>query len=329
MPSKSWACPPLVADVGGTNVRFARVGTDGRPSDLLTFRAEDHDGLAEAAAAYLEATKHLPRPRQAAFAIASPITGDAVTMTNRRDWSFSITALRDALRLERLEVVNDFMAVALSLPRLGESDLMKVGGGEPVADAPRAVLGPGTGLGLSLLVPAAGRWHALAAEGGHATMAPADDRESEVLRLLRMRYTHVSIERVVSGQGLVNLYETLAMLDGVRADALEPADISRRAADGAPYCSEALEMMCRMLGTAASDLALTAGARGGIYIGGGIVPRLGDMFVQSGFRRRFESKGRFTGYVSAIPTWVIVNPVPAFLGLAALLEDEDVGVPMT
>lgn len=328
MPSKSWACPPLVADVGGTNVRFARVGPDGRPGDLLTFRAEDHEGLADAALAYLEATKTLPRPREAAFAVASPITGDTVTMTNR-NWSFSIKALRERLGLDRLEVINDFMAVGLSLPRLHDGDVIKVGGGEAVADAPRAVLGPGTGLGVSLLVPAAGRWLALAAEGGHATMAPADDRESEVLRLLRMRYSHVSIERVVSGQGLVNLYETLTMLDGVRADALEPEDISRRAADGAPYCTEALEMMCRMLGTAASDLALTAGARGGIYIGGGIVPRLGDMFMQSGFRRRFESKGRFTGYVSAIPTWVIVNPVPAFLGLAALLEDEGAGVPMT
>ncbi|MET4700846.1 glucokinase [Constrictibacter sp. MBR-5] len=315
----------LVADIGGTNARFARVGTDGRPVGPLTLRAEDHDGLAEAVEAYLEALPAFPRPRRAAFAVASPIIGDRVSLTNR-NWAFSIEAVRRRLGLDRLEVINDFTAVALSLPRLQPHDLRSVGGGKAVAGAPLAVLGPGTGLGMSGLVPAMGRWVALAAEGGHATMSPADDRESEVLRLLRNRYHHVSVERVVSGQGLVNLYESLAMVEGARADALDPEDITRRGAAGDPLCREAVDMLCCMLGTAASNLALTLGARGGVFIAGGIVPRLGDVFLRSGFRERFEDKGRFRAYLAAIPTAVIVDPVPAFLGLAALLEDEKPGV---
>jgi len=189
-----------------------------------------------------------------------------------------------------------------------------------MADAPIGVLGPGTGLGVSGLVPCESGWVALAGEGGHATMAPATDRESVVLDRLRRHFDHVSAERVLSGPGLVNIYTTLASIDGVPAKCYTPAqiaDLGIRVED--PLCTETTAMFCSMLGTMAGNLALTLGARGGVYIGGGIVPRLGHAFVLSPFRQRFEAKGRFQPYLAAIPTFVVTHPLPAFLGCAALL----------
>ena len=161
---------------------------------------------------------------------------------------------------------------------------------------------------------------ALTGEGGHATMAPATDRESAVLDRMRRHFDHVSAERVLSGPGLGNLYNTLAELDGIPAQgytAAQITDLAIRSAD--PLCVEATTMFCAILGTMAGDLALTLGARGGLYIGGGIVPKLGRTFVESPFRERFEAKGRFRAYLSEIPTFVVTHPLPAFLGCAALL----------
>jgi len=233
---------------------------------------------------------------------------------------FSILALKERFGFDRLEVINDFTALALALPRLTLEDRLAVGGGIAMADAPIGVLGPGTGLGVSGLVPCESGWVALAGEGGHATMAPATDRESVVLDRLRRHFDHVSAERVLSGPGLVNLYTTLASIDGVPAKRYTPAqiaDLGIRVED--PLCAETTAMFCSMLGTMAGNLALTLGARGGVYIGGGIVPRLGHAFVLSPFRQRFEAKGRFQPYLAAIPTFVVTHPLPAFLGCAALL----------
>jgi glucokinase len=222
--------------------------------------------------------------------------------------------------LDRLEVVNDFTANALALPRLGPRDRRQVGGGLPVAQTPIGVLGPGSGLGVSALVPAAGGWIPLASEGGHATMPAATDREDAVLSLMRHRFDHVSAERALSGPGLVNLYAALAELDGIPAAGYTPAQITDPAIGAADRrCREATEMFCAMLGTVAGNLAVTLGARGGIYIAGGIVPKLGPVFDMSPFRARFEAKGRFRDYLATIPTYVVTNPVPAFLGLVGLL----------
>ena len=316
----------LIADVGGTNVRFALVGADGVPRDPCNLRNDDYPGLGEAAEDYLARLGPGERPTVGALAIASPITGDRITMTNRA-WSFSVSALRRRLGLARLEVVNDFTAIALGVPRLAAGDLVQVGGGGPAPETPVAVIGPGTGLGVSGLVPLRGRWMALATEGGHVTMAAFDEREAAILARLRRRMDHVSAERVVSGMGLANLYAALAEIEGRDAEPLEPEDVTGRAAAGTcPLCTEAVETFCAMLGTVAGNLALTLGARGGVYIAGGILPRLGDAFLRSGFRRRFESKGRMSPYVAAIPTWLVQAEVPAFLGLAALLEDEEPGI---
>ena len=310
----------LVADIGATNARFGLVSPKGAVFHTRTLAVADHPTIADAITAYLGEIGPLPRPRQGAIAIASAITGDRVAMTNH-PWSFSISALRAQLGLARLEVINDFTALALALPHLSPQERQPIGGGIPVAGAPIGVLGPGSGLGVSGLVPTAASWIPLAGEGGHATMAPASDRESAVLGRMRQHFDHVSAERVLSGPGLINLYNTLAALDGVSSRGYTAAQITDPETGAAdPLCAEATSLFCAMLGTMAGNLALTLGARGGIYIGGGIVPRLGQRFAQSPFRERFEAKGRFSEYLAAIPTWVVTHPLPAFLGCAAVLS---------
>lgn len=310
----------LLGDVGATNARFAIYDEDRQVTRVRVVPVDLYATLCEAIESYLAAESiHTPL-RAAALAVASPVTADAVTMTNH-PWSFSVTALRRDLRIERLSVINDFTAIALSVPHLKGEDRVAIGGGKPVADTPIAVLGPGTGLGVSGLVPGQGGWAAIAGEGGHASMAAADDQESELLARLRRRYGHVSAERVLSGQGLVNLYLALAEIAGVRAEPYTPAQISDRAiGEREPLCRAALAMFCAMLGGFAGNLALTLGARGGVYMAGGIVPRMGTSFTDSSFRERFESKGRFRTYLSEIPTYVVTAAVPAFLGLAGVLE---------
>jgi len=310
----------LVGDIGATNARFARLDAAGNVVSARVFACDDFPTVESAIAAYVAEESVAAPLTEAALAVASPVTADRVTLTNH-PWSFSIAALRKALGLARLVVVNDFAAAALAVPRLKPGERIAIGGGAPVEGEPIALLGPGTGLGISGLVQTSSGWLAIPGEGGHATMPAADARESAVLERMRRRFDHVSAERVLSGPGLVNLYNTIAELEGVPAAPFSPAQIAdRKIGEGDPLAREALAMFCAMLGTVAGNLALTFGARGGVYITGGIVPRLGAAFAASRFRSRFEAKGRFEAYLAAIPTYVVTHPVPAFLGLAALLE---------
>ncbi len=311
----------LVGDVGATNARFGLISPAGRLRHSSIFACADYAEIGDAIGAYLARRGNLPKPRIGALAIAAAITGDRISMTNH-PWSFSVEALRDRLGLERLIAINDFTAVALALPRLTAADRMVVGEGAPVAGKPMAVLGPGSGLGASGLLPAGAGWIALTGEAGHATMAPATERESAVLALMRRRFDHVSAERCLSGPGLVNLYDSLAALDGVPASSYTAAQITDPTTGAADrLCREATDMFCAMLGTVAGNLALTLGAQGGVYIAGGIVPRLGQRFAESGFRERFEAKGRLRPYLAAIPTYVVTHKLPAFLGCAAVLAE--------
>jgi len=309
----------LVGDIGATNARFGLVSPDGKVLHWRSHAAERYPMIDDALVEYLSDRGGFALPRQGAIAIASAVTGDRVAMTNH-PWSFSIAALKARFGFERLEVINDFTAQALALPRLGPDERMPVGGGTAAAGAPLAVLGPGSGLGVSGLVACAAGWVALTGEGGHATMAPATDRESSVLDHMRRRFDHVSAERVLSGPGIVNLYNTLAEIDRIPSKgytAAQITDLGMRGED--PVCVEATAMFCAMLGTVAGNLALTLGARGGVFIAGGIVPRLGQQFADSPFRARFQQKGRFETYLAAIPTYVVTHPLAAFLGCAALL----------
>ncbi len=315
--SKNWA---LVGDIGATNARFALVTPAGELTAIQVLPCEDYPTIADAIATYLKEAKG-ERPVDAVLAVAATPSGDAVSMTNH-PWTFSIEALRNAVSLKRLKVVNDFHAAAAAIPFLAAKDRIQIGPGVPAPGAPIGVLGPGSGLGVSALVPTPSGPKPIPGEGGHVTMSPADDRESAVLKIMRARYDHVSAERVLSGPGLVNLYNTLCELSHVKAAPLTAAQITdpKIGAEDAS-AREATAMFCAMLGTIAGNLALTLGAKGGIYIAGGIVPKLGDYFAQSQFRARFEAKGRFRDYLAAIPTYVIVRPYAALLGAASLRED--------
>lgn len=310
--------PLLLGDIGGTNARLAMLeGPGQRPVEVAVLRCADFPGPAAAIEHYLGGLGGV-RPRLAGLAVATPVSGDEVRLTNS-DWSFSVAALRTRLDLDELRVVNDFTAQALALPHLGAEDLRRVGGGVAVPGRPIAVLGPGTGLGVSAMIPCADGWEPLSGEGGHVSYAPADRREAEILRLLWDEFPHVSAERLISGMGLVNLYRAISRLHGVAAEPLEAPSISERGLRGeCALCREALDTLCAMLGTVASNLVLTLGATGGVYIAGGIVPRLGEFFDHSGFRTRFEDKGRFSAYLAAVPSYVITAAYPGLVGLAGM-----------
>ena len=228
---------------------------------------------------------------------------------------------RARLGLEKLEVINDFTALAMALPGLSAAEKRQIGGGRAVERAAIAVLGPGTGLGVSGLLWSPSGWIPLAGEGGHVGFAPHDDREAEILRHLKGRYGRVSLERLLSGEGLKALHQALSELAGSPPEDLESPDIVSRGTDGSSQlCRETLDSFAAILGSAAGDLALTLGARGGVYLGGGILPRFAETFAAGPFRERFEAKGRFQDYMRAIPTWLIEAEMPALRGAAAWLR---------
>lgn len=340
--------PWLLADIGGTHARFGWLGPgDATVAEVRTLRTAEHDGPVAAARAYLaELAQRLgPRytpPRAAALAVATAVSGDAVSLTNS-GWSFSRRAAAAELGLQHLAVLNDFEALALSLPRLKAHQLRAIGAlpiaasGGALAPAPTpvplpasppgaalAVIGPGTGLGVAGLAPGdGGRWVAVPGEGGHATLPASDDYECALLRAVRRDYPHVSAERLLSGIGLPVLYAGVAAVEGVAAATPRPtsAEIISRGLDGSdPVAARTLDLFCALLGSFAGNVALTLGARGGVYIGGGIVPRLGERFFSSRFRARFEAKGRFEAYLAAIPTWLITDTLAALEGAAVALE---------
>lgn len=314
--------PRLLGDIGGTHVRWAWQPHAGAAlQDQATLPCAASASLAESASSYLAAGSHA-RPAWAGIGVAAVVAGDRVTLTNAA-WSFSIAELERALGLERCLVLNDFTALALSLPELEPSDLRPIGGAPAVPGAPMALLGPGTGLGVSGLLPkvAGDGWSALNSEGGHVTLAAADDLDARVLSVLRQRFGHVSAERVLSGPGLVNLHEAVCALTGVAAPTLTAADISAAAIAGTdPRCVEAARLFAGFLGNVAGNLALTLGARGGVYLGGGVVPRMGPAFDAGVFRRRFEDKGRFAAYLKPVPVWLITAAAPALIGASRALD---------
>lgn len=313
--------PRLLGDVGGTNARWAWQSAAGAPLETVSsLPCDDYPHIGDCIADYLK-REQLPAPRAVSFGIATAVTGDAVQMTNHA-WGFSIQGLKQSLGAEQLLVLNDFEALAHAVPALAAPQLMQIGGGQAAPQANMAVIGAGTGLGVSGLAPdGRGGWRVIVGEGGHASVAAGTPHEADVLAVLRERFGHVSAERVASGPGLVWLYDALCTLARQAPQALEPADVlTRGAAASDPLCAEALSLFVGFLGNVAGNLALTLGARGGVYIGGGIAPRLGAALQHLPLRERFEAKGRFAGYLAAIPTWVITADAPALLGAARALD---------
>jgi glucokinase len=326
-PSAGYADGPrLLADIGGTNARFALELGPNHVDLIDVLPCDSYPTLADALRAYLASPQVAAAGcgpiRHAGIAIANPITGDLVRMTNHH-WEFSIEAMRVECGFQTLVVVNDFSALARALPHLADNQKRQIGGGSARPNTPLGLVGPGTGLGVSGLIPAGDSWTALLSEGGHVTFSPANETEVAILQFAWRQFDHVSAERLLSGDGLELIYRALAHHAGQPDQQLSAPEISRRALAGAcPLCNQVIDTFCGMLGTVAGNLAVTLGAQGGIYIGGGIVPRLGERFAASPFRTRFEQKGRFVNYLAQVPTFVITAEYPAFLGVSAMLSEK-------
>ena len=308
--------PHLLADLGGTNIRFALSDAGGPPRGLFRTAADNHPDFETAALDYLDGR----RIAGAAICVAGPVHHGRVTATNRA-WTLDAAAIGRTLGVGPVRLLNDFEAQALALPNLaGSRALHPIGPAHaPVPEAAKVVIGPGTGLGAAALVPCGEGWTAVPGEAGHMTMAAANEGEATLLAVLRERFGHVSAERVISGDGLVNIHRAL---DGHRRGRIAPAEVTRRAKAGDATARAAVAHFTAFLGTVAADLALAFAAKGGVHLSGGIIPKLGDLFDGGAFRRRFETKGRFGPYLAAIPTFLITEPEPALTGLAASIRSD-------
>jgi glucokinase len=331
MPASAEATLPwLVADIGGTNARFGWVESpNSGVAHIRTIPVADHPGPGAAAAAYLSTLPGNPQPRRAALALATAVHAETIELTNSA-WRFNRHELRAELGVQSLTLLNDFEALALSLPKLGAHQLRQwqaAGAAactpdvQPAHSGTLAVVGPGTGLGVGAVAHTSMGWHAIPGEGGHATLAPMDAFESELLDLVRREHPHVSAERLLSGIGLPLLHRSVATLLGHQTPEASAEQIVQRGVSGEDaVCGHTLDTFCALLGGFAGNVALTLGARGGVYIGGGIVPRFGERFFASRFRDRFEAKGRFRSYLQDIPTPLITDTLAALTGACFALE---------
>jgi glucokinase len=316
--------PGLVADIGGTHCRFALAQAGvAEISEPRSFAVADYPGVAEAAKAFLAMEK--ATPSALVFAVAGPVSQGRIHFTNS-GWTFSESELREKLGVARARLVNDFEALAHGIAVLAPAALMQIGGPaefDAKADGTIALVGPGTGLGVGGLARSNGAAIALVAEGGHAGFTPGDDTEIAILKILMRRFGHVSRERLLSGPGLVNLFEAMAQIAGESREAPAPEDITARAkSDPRSFEAHVFERFCAMLGAMAGDVALTMGARQGVLIAGGILPNVVEVLQASPFRARFEAKGRFADYMRAIPTRLIVEPYAGLIGAANILAQE-------
>ncbi|WP_375790848.1 glucokinase [Bradyrhizobium sp. vgs-9] len=314
----------LLGDVGGTNARFALL-IDGSVSATAHMAVSDYATFQQALAAYLGASAEGGGPAHAILAASGVVQNGRCELTNN-SWVIDAEELRRTHGFSTIRLINDFEAVAWALPRLDASSLLQLGGRQRIAGAPLAAIGPGTGLGMAVSIPHRGGQIVLSSEGGHSTMASGSLREDAVIEHLRRRFGHVSAERVLSGAGLENLHDALAEIDGVSSPKRRAADITRAGLDGTCTVSRgAIDMFCAMLGSVAGNLALALNARGGIFIGGGILRHMPDYLAASQFRQRFEEKGRLRKFLEPIPAYLILDDDVAFVGLRNLMEVEGIG----
>lgn len=314
--------PVLVADVGGTNVRFALVDV-GAAEPLITdsvrrYRGADFETFGDAIRRYLDDTA--TRPVAMVIAAAGLRVDDEVRLTNMA-WVISRAAVQSRFGFASVALINDFAAMGLCVPLLRADDVFAIGTParasiDSAANQTFAIVGPGTGLGVGALLVRGAQVHALETEGGHTSFAPGDDGEIEILRRLAARFGHVSNERLLSGSGLVNLHRTLCEIAGLPVPVLTPEEITQRAETDA-MCRRAVEKFCELLGAVAGDFVLAFGAWDGVYLSGGLAPQLAPWLERSGFRRRFEDKGRLATSVARVPTTVVLHAEPGLLGAAA------------
>ena len=311
----------LIADIGGTHSRLAIVDVD---SNIVCLKCEDNQhykDLGQILEAYIRDLPKELKPKAAVFAVASPVQGDKIVFTNR-NWNFSIKEYCSRFSFSFLQVVNDFVAIAMAIPGLKENEYIKLGEGEPVKGKPKAIIGPGTGLGASVLINVDNKWIPVNSEGGHVTLAGFNEEEDKLIAIVRKQFGHVSAERILSGPGLTVLYNTMAKLQGLEIAEIDPASITARDKVGEDtIAKKTLDLFMQMLGTVAANLALSVGAEGGIYIAGGILPKLSERFQNSGFRQRFIDKGRYRDYLDRIPTYLVTKDNIALDGLQHYVSD--------
>jgi len=314
----------LLADIGGTNARFALLA-DGTVGNIAHLAVSDFGSFGEALDRYLGGLPQAGVIGAAILAVSGAVEDGRCALTNN-PWVIDAAELCAAHGFSMVRLINDFEAVAWALPRLSPGQLLRVGGRQPVEGAPLVALGPGTGLGVAASIPHADGHLVLPSEGGHSTMAGSSPREDAVIAHLRRRLGHVSAERVLSGTGLENLHDALAALDDITLPRRSAAEITRAGIEGScPTSRAAIDMFCAMLGTVAGNLALTFGAKGGIFIAGGVLRHMPEYFAGSQFRARFEEKGRFRSYLEPIPTYLILDDDAAFDGLRHLAEVDHIG----
>ncbi|MDG1311568.1 MAG: glucokinase [Porticoccaceae bacterium] len=316
----------LVADIGGTNARFSALLNDGSLESKYEFHhsVEEYPQFADLIGGLLseiaKATGWDNAPANVCMAVACPADSEEIAFTNSH-WKFTKTQLKQLLGCEKLSVINDFEAVAHGITELGVEDLVKVGGNDGVDSKPIGILGAGTGLGVAGLVRHSDGYHVVDTEGGHADYAPIDDAQSAVVNCLRDRYGRVSLERLLSGKGILNIYRALCSIEGADAQFETPAEVVAAALDNNDdKALQTLNMFCEGMGSAAGNLALTFGAKGGIYIAGGVIPRFQTFFINSGFRSKFEDKGRFVSYLQPIPVYLVIRSNLGLLGAAKKLQ---------
>jgi glucokinase len=316
----------LLGDIGGTNARFA-LFADGVLGPVEHYPVAAYPNIAAAIAAFLARQEQAETITSAVLGVAGPVEEGKTELVNS-GWVIDAAALRTGLGFRRFALVNDFEAIAWALLKFTPDHLKSIGGGRAQPGRVMVALGPGTGLGLAAMIPGEPN-RVIATEGGHANLPASSEREDAVIAQMRRKIGHVSVERAISGPGLQNLYHAIAELDRAEVPPRSAAEISQSAMDGTcPVSKAALDMFCAMLGTVAGDSALLFRARGGVYLAGGILPRIIDYVAQSEFRARFEAKGRMRGYLETIPTSIIMHTDPAFLGLIAAIESERAAPPI-
>lgn len=314
----------LVGDIGGTNARLGlvRVG-ERRPETIRILSCANYSSLGAAIIDYLDSCG-VKAVKDVCLAVASPVNGTQVRMTNNH-WQFDIAQTRADFDWRTFKVINDFTAMALGVPHVPEGALVHVCGGPGDPGRPRLVIGPGTGLGVSGLVRIRQGWVPLMTEGGHVNFSPQDDREMAILKVLQERFGRVSVERILCGPGLLNLYKAHAQLEGVAATLVEPGQITSAAVTGADVlAARVLEHFCDILGRVAGDAALTLGSLGGVYLCGGMLPRFIDFFLASSFQAAFENKGRMRSLMAYTPVHIVTEPYTGLLGAAEALANPEV-----
>lgn len=310
----------LIADVGGTNIRLALYDfASGTRDHTKKYLCAEYPTIVDVIKQYL-ADVSVTDVKEGCLAIACPTDEDWISMTNHT-WQFSVKEATKQLGFDHLHFINDFTAISQSLPVIAEDKLLKIGGGEVLDGAPKAVLGAGTGLGVAHIIHLDGRWLSLPGEGGHVDFAATNDKEVAVWRYLSKKYSRVSYEQLLSGLGLTQIYQALNDVDGKQAESLTPAEVCDRALDGScEYCVSTLALFCNVMGSMAGNLALTMATFGGVYVAGGIAPRFPEFFANSRFRERFEAKGRFNKYLQRIPTFLVLEEQPGLVGAGAYLS---------